>query len=238
MKGRFDIFRKKPDAPGDTRQVFEVEVKPGDVLLDVFHHIQERLDPSFAYRYSCRGAICGSCAVRVNGAAALACRTQVLPLVKVSDVVVDPLLNMSVIRDLVCDFIPFWEAWRKVRPFLDRDTEKHDEKMKWEESMTAAQLDQLRRCIDCIRCGSCFSDCPKRGEDGEFVGPAACVDLYRFFFDPRDGSREKRRGTALAPGGIFDCDSHAVCVKVCPKDVRPLRAITFMKRELPPAQGE
>jgi len=100
------------------------------------------------------------------------------------------------------------------------------------------QLDQLRRCVDCIRCGACFSDCPKRGEGGEFIGPAACVDLFRFFFDPRDGSREKRGGTALAPGGIFDCDSHANCVKVCPKDVRPLRAITFMKREFPASREE
>jgi succinate dehydrogenase / fumarate reductase iron-sulfur subunit len=238
VKGRFDIFRKKPAGAGDFRQVFEVEVRPGDVLLDVFHHIQAHQDPTFAYRYSCRGAICGSCAVRVNGAAALACRTQALPLAKVSDVRIDPLLNMPVIRDLVCDFMPFWEAWRRVRPFLDRDEEKHDEKMNWEKAMTTAQLDQLRRCVDCIRCGACFSDCPKRGEGGEFIGPAACVDLFRFFFDPRDGSREKRGGTALAPGGIFDCDSHANCVKVCPKDVRPLRAITFMKREFPASREE
>jgi len=68
MKVRLDIFRKKPDKDSSFRQGFEIEARPGMVLLEAFHTIQEESDPTFSYRYSCRGAICGSCAVRINGA--------------------------------------------------------------------------------------------------------------------------------------------------------------------------
>jgi len=232
MKARFDIFRKKPREGEGSRQEFEVEVLTGDVILDVFHRIQATRDPDFAYRYSCRGAICGSCAVRVNGTAALACKTRAAPLAEKGIVRVDPLCNMTVIKDLVCDFAPFWEAYGRVRPFLERKEDVHDGKMKWEDSLPPAELDQLKRSIDCIKCAACFSDCPRRAEDEGFIGPAACVELYKFFVDPRDRTRDERRAFAVSPGGVLDCDRHANCVKVCPKDVRPLRAITLMRRSL------
>lgn len=236
MKIGLDIFRKKPHEPEGCRQQFDVEVKAGDVILDVFHKIQAGIDPTLAYRYSCRGAICGSCAVRINGEAALACRTQAEPLVGNGVVLIDPLANMPVIKDLVCDFDPFWNAYNSVRPFLERREEIHDEIMKWEDKMSAVQFDQLQRCIDCIKCAACFSDCPKRGDDPGFVGPAACVEFYRFFFDPRDDAGEWRSEFARAPGGVYDCESHANCVTVCPKDVRPLRAINLIRKS-PPAAG-
>ena len=112
MKAKFDIFRKRPGQSEGHRELFEVEVVAGQTILDVLHKVQEEIDPSFAYRYSCRGAICGSCAVRINGVAALACKTQVVPLAEQGIVVIDPLNNMGVIKDLVVDFGPFWKLSR------------------------------------------------------------------------------------------------------------------------------
>jgi len=232
MKVRLDIFRKKAGARESYRQGFEVEARPDMVLLDAFHLIQEEMDPTFVYRYSCRGAICGSCAVRINGVAGLACKTRIMVLAEKGDIVVDPLANMAVVKDLVCDFAPFWEAYDKVRPYLDRQKESHDDKLTWEDKMTGPQLDQLKRCVDCIKCAACFSDCPKRAAAPDFIGPAACVQLYRFYFDPRDQDRGWRSEFAGAPGGVRDCESHANCVKVCPKDVRPLWAINFIRKDI------
>lgn len=232
MNVRLDIFRKKAADSDSYRQIFEIEARPGMVILDAFHVIQEELDPSFAYRYSCRGAICGSCAVRINGEAALACKTQLWPLAGKGDIVVDPLANLAVIKDLVSDLTPFWEAYELVRPYLVRESEHHDEKLTWEDKLTGPQLDQLERTINCIKCAACFSDCPRRAVDPNFIGPAASVQLYRFFFDPRDNAHAWRVGIAGRPGGVVDCDSHANCVKVCPKDVRPLRAINFIRKTL------
>jgi len=232
MKVKYDIYRKKAGANGSYRETFEVDTQPGWTLLDVFHEIQAKFDPSFSYRYSCRGAICGSCAVRINGAAALACKTQALPLGEQGTVIIDPLANMPTIKDLVADFAVFWEAYDKVRPYLDRTHDAHDDTLTWEDKLSARYLDQLSRAVDCIKCASCFSDCPKRSEDPNFIGPQASVQLFKFYVDPRDAAHDFRVTTAKAPGGVVDCDSHANCVKVCPKDVRPLRAINFIKQDL------
>lgn len=232
MKATFDIFRKKPGEVESYRQKFVVEVSSGQTILDVFHTIQAWFSPAFAYRYSCRGAICGSCAVRINGVAALACRTQAVPLAEKGTVMIDPLANMPVLKDLVGDFGPFWEAFEKVRPFIERKDEQYDERLTWEDKMPTRNLDQFNRCVDCIKCASCFSDCPKRAQDPTFIGPAACVELYKFYYDPRDVAHEQRVEIAKAPGGVFACDNYSNCVKVCPKDCRPMRAINFMKQDL------
>lgn len=232
MNVSFDIFRKSPEQAESYRQTFKVEVSIGMTVLDVFHKIQEEQDSSFAYRYSCRGAICGSCAVRINGQAALACKTQVIPLAEQGDIVVDPLANMEPIKDLVADHTVFWEAYSQVRPYLERSKDRFDETFTWHDKFTKMQADQLLRTIDCIKCASCFSDCPKRNEDPNFIGPQASIQLYKFFVDPRDGLKEERTTTASSKEGVMGCDSHANCVKVCPKDVRPLRAITMIKKEL------
>lgn len=240
MRVQFDVFRKKPDQKESYRQVFEVDVQPGDDVLDVFHRIQEQHDPTFAYRYSCRGAICGSCAVRINGVAALACKTQALPLATSQKtpgaIKIDPLDNVPPIRDLVTDFAPFWEAYEAVRPYIERAQEQHDEQFVWPGPLDARNMDQLNRDIDCIKCAACFSDCPKRGLDQEFIGPQACLQLHKFYFDPRDGSHSWRMDYGLRPEAVFCCDSYANCVRVCPKDCRPLRAINLVKQDLKPKQ--
>ncbi len=238
MKTRFDIFRKRPEEDRGRREEFDVEIAPGDTLLDVFHSIQMNHDPAFAYRYCCRGAICGTCAVRINGMAALACKSQALPLAGDGLVTVDPLAGMPVLKDLVVDHAPFWREYERVFPFLEREAGETDDGIVWEEKLDRQSLDQLSRCVDCIKCASCFSDCPKRLEDAGFIGPQASVQLYRFLFDFRDRLREERLRTAGSEAGVGACDNHAVCVKVCPKDVRPLRAINFLRKELEAEGGK
>jgi len=232
MKGKYDIHRQRPGEKKSYRQVFEVETPPGLTLLEIFHAIQTEIDPSFAYRYSCRGAICGSCAVRINGVAALACKTQALPLAEKGVVVVDPLANLPTVKDLVADFRLFWQAYEKVRPYLERPHEQHDDHFTWHDKLDDKHIDELGRAVDCIKCAACFSDCPKRAQDPKYVAPQACVQLYKFYFDPRDNAHDFRVETAGAPDGVVACDSYGNCVKVCPKDVRPLRAINFIKRDL------
>ena len=232
MTARFDIFRKNPGEKTPRRQIFEIDVQSGMTVLDVFHLIQQQHAPSFAYRYSCRGAICGSCAVRINGNAALACKIQAAPLAEAGTVVVDPLTNMGTVKDLVADHTVFWEAYNKVRPYLERLHDRHDEQFTWNDKLKPQALDQLSRSIDCIKCAACFSDCPKRSEDERFIGPQASVQMYKFYMDPRDNVGDFRKTFSAGPGGVIACDSHAACVKVCPKDVRPLRAISFIKRDL------
>jgi succinate dehydrogenase / fumarate reductase, iron-sulfur subunit len=232
----FKVYRFDPDTEGKGRMVdYQVPVETGDVVLSALHKIHDYQDGGLAYRYSCRGAICGSCAMKINGTAALACKTQILPLVEGKDpaiVTVAPLTNHAVLKDLVVRQDPFWEAVARFMPWLHRETETDDPVLDYAATLDKTHWDQMNRSGDCIRCGACYSDCPKVTEDPRFIGPAASVALYRFLYDPRNRC-DAHEEMATDASGPRACDSHAICVKVCPKDVRPLRAINLIRRDHP-----
>ena len=225
------IRRFQPEqSPQPYWQEFEVDAEPATVVLYALHDIQENQDGSLAYRYSCRGSICGSCAMRINGAAALACKTRIAALDIDRPIVLEPLMNSSVIKDLVVDQGPFFAALRRMMPWLSDGGPDPREAIAFDGQMNAQQKDQFLRSADCIMCQSCFSDCPRRFEDEQFVGPAACLAAYKHAVHPQEPEAGGRIEAACGAGGVFDCDQHANCVKVCPKDCRPMRAIIMLRR--------
>ena len=93
------------------------------VLLDVLDLISDQVDGTLAYRKSCRMMICGSCGMRMDGRAVLACKERMLPIVESGHVpVVSAMGNMPVVSDLVVDMTPFWTKIRAMKPWLDRAT--------------------------------------------------------------------------------------------------------------------
>lgn len=68
---------------------------------------------------SCQSAICGACAVRVDGHSYLACDTKMQDLLKEYDnpssIRISPLGNFRVISDLIVDWEPSIENLRKIR---------------------------------------------------------------------------------------------------------------------------
>ncbi|MFW9795148.1 MAG: 2Fe-2S iron-sulfur cluster-binding protein, partial [Candidatus Thorarchaeota archaeon] len=57
--------------------LYKVDIKKGMTVLDALFQIQDRMDASLSFRYSCRGAVCGSCSMLINKEPRLACRTQI-----------------------------------------------------------------------------------------------------------------------------------------------------------------
>ena len=231
MQAVFKIRRLDPErSPEPYWEEYEVECEAGAVVLYALHDIHDAQDGTLAYRYSCRGAICGSCAIRINGTAALACKTQVSTLDTSQPIVLEPLLNSDVIKDLVVDQGPFFAALRTTMPWLEKASRDPHEDITPDDETSKAEKDQFLRSADCIMCQSCFSDCPKRGETADFIGPAACLAGYRRTYHELESDPDGRLKAACVPGGVYDCDHHANCVKVCPKDCRPMRAITFLQQ--------
>jgi len=234
MNVNVKIFRYNPEQDNQGKLVaYKVRVEAGMSVLALLHQVHDEQDGSLAYRYSCRGSICGTCAIKINGISKLACKTQVSELMKEGDtIILEPLAHMGVIKDLVVDQRPYWEAIRATMPWLMREIDLPDEKFVYEEHLDKMKLDQLSRSADCIKCACCYSDCPKIDDMPEFIGPATSIQYYKQIFDPRDANTDKRKSMAGEKAGVFDCDKHANCVKVCPKDCRPLRAITFIQNEI------
>src|SRR6476660_4653455 len=97
----------------------ELEAPDWACLLDVLDLIKDRHDGTLAFRKSCRMMICGSCGMRMDGRAVLACKERMKPIVESGHVpVISAMGNMPVLKDLVVDMAPFWNKIRAVKPWL------------------------------------------------------------------------------------------------------------------------
>jgi succinate dehydrogenase / fumarate reductase iron-sulfur subunit len=224
----FKIFRYDPTTDAEPYfQEYIHEVRPSDSILDALKDIRDRQDPTIAFRYSCREAVCGSCAMAINGEIALACRKQV-DVIKSDVIIIEPLPNLDILKDLVVDMDPFWDAYRRVEPYLQPEGPVPEKGHLVEEK----QMERVFQYITCVLCASCFAACPVASRDERYVGPAALAKLHRFIADPRD----KRKWTSLKkvddPTGAWGCDTVFRCNQVCPKEVEPADGIEGVRRTL------
>src|SRR3990170_4280948 len=118
MEVNLRVRRYDPEAGGEAYyQTYEVESPEYATVLDSLLQVRDYVDGSLSLRCSCRSAICGSCAMRINGQARLACKIKVVSLAPDGEeIVVEPMGNMPVVKDLVVDMQPFWEKVQAVKP--------------------------------------------------------------------------------------------------------------------------
>jgi len=110
-------FNPEAEAPQPYWQEFPVSLEDNATVLDALIKVREEVDGSLSLRCSCRSSICGSCAMRINGHACLACKTQAGQAAGQDNViVVEPAGVMPVIKDLVVDFKLFWDKIVAVEP--------------------------------------------------------------------------------------------------------------------------
>lgn len=221
----FRVFRREPDSDTHRFDTYQVEMVDGMSVLDGLTLIKDWQDTSLAYRSSCRSAICGSCAMTINGHAKLACRTQVKDEIeKWGEVCVAPLGNFPVLKDLVFDTGPFWKQVNAVSPW--QEDRSLDGSGASPATLTEKDMERFKGVEDCILCGACYGQCTAYEADNRFTGPAALAKGYRFAVDPRDGKGHERLDNGLqAEKGIWSCARCYFCSQVCPKDVQPARAI-------------
>jgi succinate dehydrogenase / fumarate reductase iron-sulfur subunit len=219
---RFDS--RQDQEPYFTR--FNVIAQKGMTVLEALFKIQEDQDPSLVFRYSCRGAVCGSCGMYINGHPNLACRVQLSGLPS-QEVLVEPLPNFEIIKDLIVDMDPFWKAYRKVEPWLMPE----DREKKGEHLVTEKNRNQIDQFVGCILCACCYGSCPVVSRDEDYAGPAALAKLFRFIHDSRDKRDWKETFKPLNnEHGLWGCDTVFRCVDACPKQVRPTDGIEGLRR--------
>jgi succinate dehydrogenase / fumarate reductase iron-sulfur subunit len=207
-------------------QEYHVEVDQYTTVLDTLIKIREEQDGSLALRCSCKSSICGSCSMRINGHAGLACKTNAgKASIAPGTITIEPMGVMPVIKDLVVDMTPFWNKIRAVEPYLQpKEPEPQGEYLASNESML-----HLAGVMDCILCGACVSDCTVLEVDPNFLGPAALAKAYRFVADPRDASDNARLKELSNYTGIWDCTRCYECVEACPKGVAPMDRIMALR---------
>jgi len=228
MAKTFKILRFDPTRDEHPRfQEFVHDPKPTDSILECLKAIRDRQDPSLAFRYSCREAVCGACAMSINGRISLACKTIVRNL-EGEVVLIEPLPNLEIQKDLYVDLAPFWKAYRFVEPYLHAEGEPPAQGHR----ISEARMEKVLPYISCIMCACCYAACPAAGRDDRYVGPAALAKLDRFRRDPRDRRPNAALDKVDSPAGVWGCDTVFRCNDVCPKDVRPADGIEALRRAL------
>jgi succinate dehydrogenase / fumarate reductase iron-sulfur subunit len=223
MRLAFTVNRFNPEldvAPHE--ETYRLEISRGMTVLDALIRVKNEQDGSLTFRYSCRSAICGSCAMTINGAEKLACRTSVRKeWERYGAITVSPLRNLPVLKDLAVDMRSFWGKIQAIDPWL------------LTEAAGVADPHSFHNADACIMCGACVAACTSHEADRAFLGPAALAKAYRFVADSRE--REEARHARLMalqePTGMWDCTRCNFCVQVCPKDVQPMEAIIRLRRE-------
>ena len=212
-------------------QPFTVTLPAHHSVLEGILQARDRQDGTIGIRCSCRSAICGSCAVSINGTPMLACRAHIgkaLDDAHDGAITVEPMGNMPVLKDLIVDMdAVHWSKIKRVTPWLI-----NKEPIPEREYIVAhdAMVD-VTQTMACIQCGACVGACLSLEVDPKFIGPAAFAKAYRFVGDPRDGrQRERLEDLAQDPHGIYDCTHCFMCVQVCPKDVAPMDQIMRLRR--------
>jgi succinate dehydrogenase / fumarate reductase, iron-sulfur subunit len=223
------IWRFDPETGERALREYEVDAPEWACLLDVLDLIKDKHDGTLAYRKSCRMMICGSCGMRMDGRAVLACKERMKPIVDAGHVpVISAMGNMPVLKDLVVDMGPFWSKIRAVKPWLDPGYDEVEEK---ERIVSQQQMNVIHKEALCIMCGCCVSECNSMESDPEFLGPAALAKGFRFVGDARDHDDVQRLNTLNEEHGIWDCTRCYFCNERCPKGVDPRDAIAKLGAE-------
>lgn len=223
----FKVFRFDPElSPQPRYDNFLVPTKEGMTVLEGLLYILEKLDNSLAFRFCCRGAVCGSCAMYINGTYKLACQTQLSQLGE--EVVISPLPHLPLIKDLVVDMDPFYRKFEMIIPYLKPKTPTPSK----EYLQTPKQRRSLDELVDCIWCGACYSSCPLTWINREYVGPASLVKAYRFVVDNRDSAIKERLKVVDEEKMIWRCHTVFNCVEACPKNINQTKAIEGLRRKI------
>jgi succinate dehydrogenase / fumarate reductase iron-sulfur subunit len=224
MEVALRIRRYNPEADRRAHyETYRLEAEPTDQVLDLLNKVKWEIDGSLAYRRSCGHGICGSDAMRINGVNRLACKVLVRDVG--SKITVEPLLGLKVIKDLVVDLDPFFEAYRSVMPYLvNEEPAPVTERLQSPEER--ARFDDTTKCI---LCAACTTACPSFWASGQYVGPAAIVQAHRFIFDSRDRAGADRLQRLNDRMGVWRCHDIFNCTEACPREIQITKAIGEVK---------
>jgi succinate dehydrogenase / fumarate reductase, iron-sulfur subunit len=238
MQVSFKILRQQQNNT-PRFETYILDVEPGNTILDCLNRIKWELDGTLAFRKNCRNTICGSCGMKINGRSALACKENVGSELarfaqkseeQLPEILVAPMGNMPVLKDLVVDMTSFWDNLEAVDPYVSNSARNIPER---EFLQTPEERSRLEASGNCILCGACYSECNARAVDSSFVGPHALAKAQRMVDDSRDETTESRlekynQGTQ----GTWGCTRCYMCNAVCPMDVAPMERIGEIKQEI------
>ncbi|MCW1970253.1 MAG: succinate dehydrogenase iron-sulfur subunit [Anaerolineae bacterium] len=233
MKAVIRIQRFNPDVDRKPYLAdYPLDITDDTTLLDALETIKNELDGSLTFRRSCRHAICGSCAMNINGKNTLVCNRRVKAFLDGKGrVTIRPLPYLPIIKDLVVDRSAFWEQYLRVKPWLIPPASYNENQAPNSEfRVMPEEVAALKNAETCIMCGACYSACSVVGMNKKYIGPHALLKSFLRVMDPRDSAPAERLENVGGDDGVFRCHTIFNCIDVCPKGLNPTQAIETLRK--------
>lgn len=96
---------------GGSPVAFSIPSQEYQTVLDIVTLVHHNLEPGLAFRFACRVGMCGSCTMMINGVPRWTCRTHVQKVARENNLTIEPLRNLPVINDRVCEISGFFRKW-------------------------------------------------------------------------------------------------------------------------------
>jgi len=156
------------------------------------------------------------------------CRTHVDKASRENKLVIGPLRNLPVIRDLVTDMRQFFDKWARAKGSFGGTKTKRDDFARVPPD--SADRKKVDAGIECIGCGVCYSACDVVAWNPDYLGPAALNRAWTLVKDERDGATIERLRAVAGDAGCHACHTHMSCTERCPMGLSPTAAISGLKR--------
>jgi fumarate reductase iron-sulfur subunit len=228
----FNIFRYNPATPEipPRMQEFQLEETMGMSLFIALNRLREEQDPSLMFDFVCRAAVCGSCAMLINGRPGLACKTLTQDLGQ--RITLMPLPVFKLVGDLSVD-TGVWFRHLNVRTEAWIHTSRTFEPQALEGRMdnpTALTIYEAERCIEC---GCCIGACATANMRDDFMGAAVINRIARFLTDPRDERPAAQYFEVVGTDeGVFGCLGLMACDDLCPLEIPLQGQLAFVRRKM------
>jgi succinate dehydrogenase iron-sulfur subunit len=214
---------KRQDDPDDIPywELFEVpyvaSMSVGDALGVIRESpvtIDERMTTPVVWDCACREAMCGSCAMLIDGKASLACRTLVEDCNR--PIVLEPLSKFPIVRDLRVDRGCMFDELGRASCWTGIDGM---EDVAGREEIVEEQ-GFVERMLGCIMCGLCSEACPQVNDRSKFAGSFVFAQVLALNRHPVGRIDSGARLTHLAArGGVSDCGAAHNCEAACPRGI-------------------
>ena len=192
-------------------------------VLDTLNYTDDLFDvdgkPATRIRWecSCMQAMCGGCAMVINGLPALACATFA-DEVKGKELVLQPLSKFPVIADLIVDRSIIYENLVSAKAYLESLAQSD-----------ARQHEQQYTVAKCLKCGLCLEVCPNYRPGSDFFGAVLANDSYLIASQSADKKpqviEEYKKHFGAGCSKAFSCQS------VCPMKIETITSILRMNRK-------
>ena len=231
----FEIKRQaSPEAPA-VWEKFELEWRPGMNVISSMMEIAAnpvtadgKPTTPIAYDSNCLEEICGSCAMKINGKARMACSALVDNLEQ--PIKIEPLTKFPLVRDLQVDRSVLFENLMRVKAWVPVDG-TYD--LGSGPRVYPQEQEANYPLSNCISCTCCMEVCPQFNVETGFVGAATIAQVKLFNNHPTGKVFKEDRLRALAgDGGIQECGFAQNCIKACPKQLPLTEAISDISRDV------